>query len=164
MSLEVECLDRLYLNVYVPTLQRVPGVLRFFRDHRGQPIASSALMAPISAAFVAAIKAFAERENFLLIDFKRGERKDDVAKEHLARSSGDEGVLFIGQAQEKTTVFRTEKRHNRTTGRPYAWIVPSTAIVNQFYVYAVDADFGPFFLKFSSYFPYTGRLCVNGHE
>ncbi|MGH9157083.1 MAG: hypothetical protein ACRD1K_14865, partial [Acidimicrobiales bacterium] len=61
-------------------------------------------------------------------------------------------------------VFRTEKRHNQTTGRPYAWIVPSTAIVNQFYIYAVDADFGPFFLKFSSYFPYTGRLCVNGHE
>ena len=164
VTLEVECLDRLYLNVYVPTLQRVPGVLRFFRDHRGQPIASSALMAPISAAFVAAIKAFAERENVPLIDFKRGQRKDDIAKEHLARFSGDEGVLFVGRAQEKTTVFRTEKRHNRTTGRPYAWIVPSTAIVNQFYFYAVDADFGPFFLKFSSYFPYTGRLCINGHE
>ena len=164
VTLEVECLDRLYLNVYVPTLQRVPGVLRFFREHRGQPIASSALMAPISAAFVAAIKAFAEREGVPLVDFKRGERKDDIAKEHLARFSGTEGVLFIGRAQEKASVFRTEKRHNRTTGRPYAWIVPSTAIVNQFYVYAVDADFGPFFLKFSSYFPYTGRLCINGHE
>jgi hypothetical protein len=162
--LEVECLDRLYLNVYVPTLQRVPGVLGFFRDHRGQPIASSALMAPISAAFVAAIKTFAEREGVPLVDFKRGQRKDDIAKEHLARFTGSEGVLFIGRAQEKTSVFRTEKRRNKTTGRPYAWIVPSTAIVNQFYVYAVDADFGPFFLKFSSYFPYTGRLCVNGHE
>ena len=70
----------------------------------------------------------------------------------------------MGRAQEKTTVFRTEKRHTKATGRPYAWIVQSSAIVNQFYVYAVDADFGPFFLKFSSYFPYTGRLCINGHE
>lgn len=164
VTLEVECLDRLYLNVYVPTLQRVPGVLGFFRDHRGQPIASSALMAPISAAFVAAIKAFAERENVPLVDFTRGQRKDDIAKEYLARFTGSEGILFIGRAQEKTSVFRTEKRHNKTTGRPYAWIVKSTAIVNQFYVYAVDADFGPFFLKFSSYFPYTGRLCINGHE
>ena len=164
VTLEVESFDRLYLNVYVPTLQRVPGILRFFRDDRGQPIASSALMAPISAAFVAAVKAFVEREGVPLIDFKRGQRKDDIAKEHLARFTGSEGILFVGRAQEKVTVFRTEKRHNRTTGRPYAWIVPSTAIVNQFYVYAVDADFGPFFLKFSSYFPYTGRLCVNGHE
>ena len=37
-------------------------------------------------------------------------------------------------------------------------------MVNQFYVYAVDADFGPFFLKFCSYFPYNARLCLNGHE
>lgn len=78
VTIEVECLDRLY----VPQLQRVPGVLRFFREHRGQPIASSALMAPISAAFVAAIKAFVERENVPLIDFKRGQRKDDVVLEH----------------------------------------------------------------------------------
>lgn len=42
------------------------------------------------------------------------------------------------------------ERHNRTTGLLYAWIVPGTAIVNQFYVYAVDAAFGPFYLTFSS--------------
>jgi hypothetical protein len=164
VTLEVESFDRLYLNLYIPRLQRVPGVVGFFRDHRGQPIASSALMAPISARFVAAIKAFAEEQGVPLIEFKRGERKDDIAKEHLARFSGHEGVLFIGRAQEKVGVFRTEKRRNPTTGRPYAWIVRSTAIVNQYYVYAVDADFGPFFLKLSSYFPYTGRLCLNGHE
>jgi hypothetical protein len=28
----------------------------------------------------------------------------------------------------------------------------------------VDAEVGPFFLKFCSYFPYNGRLCLNGHE
>ena len=164
VSLEIESFDRLYLNVYVPTLQRIPGVLRFFTEHRGQPIASSALMAPISARFVAAIKAYAASEDVPLVDFKRGERKDDIAKAHLARFEADEGVLFIGRAQERTRVFRTEKRRNATTGRPYAWIVPSSAIVNHYYVYAVDADFGPFFLKFASYFPYTGRLCLNGHE
>ena len=37
-------------------------------------------------------------------------------------------------------------------------------MVNQFYVYAVDTDFGPFFLKFCSYFPYNAKLCINGHE
>jgi hypothetical protein len=37
-------------------------------------------------------------------------------------------------------------------------------VVNQFYVYAVDDDFGPFFLKFCSYFPYNAKLCLNGHE
>jgi hypothetical protein len=37
-------------------------------------------------------------------------------------------------------------------------------MVNHYYIYAVDRDFGPFFLKFCSYFPYTAKLCLNGHE
>jgi hypothetical protein len=28
----------------------------------------------------------------------------------------------------------------------------------------VDGNFGPFFLKFCSYFPYNAKLCLNGHE
>jgi hypothetical protein len=42
--------------------------------------------------------------------------------------------------------------------------VRSTAMVNHYYFYCVDADFGPFFLKFCSYFPYNAKLCLNGHE
>jgi hypothetical protein len=37
-------------------------------------------------------------------------------------------------------------------------------MVNHYYFYVVDADFGPLFVKFRGYFPYTGRVCVNGHE
>ncbi|MFD1507010.1 hypothetical protein FE374_03755 [Georgenia yuyongxinii] len=75
----------------------------------------------------------------------------------------EEGVLFVGRAQEKTRLFRTEKRHN-SEGRSYPWIVRATGLVNHFYFYAVDEDFGPFFLKFCSYFPYNARLCPNGNE
>ncbi len=46
----------------------------------------------------------------------------------------------------------------------YPWIVKTTGVVNHFYVYGVDVDFGPFFLKFCSYFPYNARLCIKGHE
>jgi hypothetical protein len=42
--------------------------------------------------------------------------------------------------------------------------VETTALVNQYYFYAVDEDFGLFFLKCSSYFPYGAKLCFNGHE
>jgi hypothetical protein len=166
VTLEIEGIDRLYLNVYVPRLQHVGGVVGFFRGHRGQPIASSALMAPISRAFVAAIERFVREQDVPLITFNKGQRKDDVAQEHLARfaaSGKTEGVLFVGKAQEKASVYRTEKRR-RPDGQPYPWLVRSTAMVNQYYVYGVDRDFGPFFLKLCSYFPYTARLCVNGHE
>src|SRR4029453_9380765 len=90
--------------------------------------------------------------------------KDDIAQEFLARFDDEEGVLFVGRAQEKAGVWHTQRRYNRVTGGSYAWLVRSTAFINFFYFYCVDADFGPFFLKFSTYFPYTAKLCLNGNE
>jgi len=164
VTLQVECIDRMYLNAYVPGLQYESGVAAFFRRHRGQPFASSALMEPMSKAFVAAIHAFVHAQGVPLITFAKGQRKDDVMAEHLTRFTAPEGVVFVGRAQEKARVIRTEKRRNATTGQAYPWLVRSTALVNHFYVYAVDGDFGPFFLKFGTYFPYTAKLCLNGHE
>src|SRR5450756_2535154 len=110
-----------------------------------------------------AVHRFAEREDIPWVDFKKGQRKDDVMGERLASFTAAEGVVFIGRAQEKTPLFRTEKRRDRE-GRSYPWIVKSTGVVNQFYYYCVDADFGPFFLKFCSYFPFNGKLCINGNH
>jgi hypothetical protein len=64
VTLEVEGIDRMYLNVYIPGLQREQGVACFFRFHRGHQFASSALMDPISKTFVAALEAFAGRRRF----------------------------------------------------------------------------------------------------
>ena len=79
VTVAVESLDRLYLNVYVPQLQRELGVVGFFRQHRGQPIAAAALMEPISRAFVAGIERVAQQQGMPLITFTKGPRKDDVA-------------------------------------------------------------------------------------
>src|SRR3954471_17771366 len=164
VTLEVEGIDRMYLNVFVPKLQRELGVVGFLRYHRGHRFASSALLAPITDAFVGAIEAFTQEHAVDLLTFTKGQRKDDVAAQYLADFSKPEGVLFVGKAQEKTPVFRTEKRKSPTTGQPYPWVVRSTAMVNHYYFYCVDEDFGPSFLKFCSYFPYNAKLCLNGHE
>jgi len=121
-------------------------------------------MEPISHAFVEAIDRFAREHKVEVVQFRKGERKDDIAAGYLKAFRGDEGVLFIGKAQEKTPVLRTERRRNAKTGANYPWLVRSTAMVNHFYVYAVGRDFGPFFVKFCSYFPYNAKLCLNGHE
>ena len=161
---ELESIDRMYLNVYVPRLQREGGVAAFFRFHRGHLFASSALMDPISKEFVGRLEGFAKQQRVPVVQFRKGERKDDVAAEFLKKFKGEEGVLFIGKAQEKTRVLRTERRHNSKTGATYPWLTRSTAMVNHFYIYCVDRDFGAFFLKFCTYFPYNAKLCLNGHE
>jgi hypothetical protein len=163
---EIECIDRMYLNVYVPQLQHPGGIVGYVHRQLGLPIASTAPLGKITDAFSTAMHRFAVNQGVPWVDFVKGQRKDEVMHEHLARfeaAGRAEGVLFIGRAQEKTSLFRTEKRRNRE-GRAYPWIVKTTGLVNHFYVYAVDADFGPFFLKFCSYFPYNAKLCVNGNE
>ena len=164
VTLEVECLDRMSLNVDQPRLQYDRGVVNFFRFHRGHTFASSALMEPISNGFIADVERFVQRHHVSLITFRKGERKEDIVLPHRLAAKGRERVLVVGKAQEKTPVFRTEKRRNPDSGAVYPWIVKTTAMVNHFYFYCLDDDFGPFFLKVCTYFPYNAKLCLNGHE
>jgi len=164
VTLKVEGIDRMYLHAYIPKLQREQGAAFFFRGHRQQIVASPALMAPMSRSFVAALDRFAVENKVPVVLFQKGQRKDDIMKERLKEFSATEGVVFIGKAQEKASVYRTEKRHSAKTDKSYVWLVRSAAMVNHYYIYAVDRDFGPFFLKFCTYFPFNAKLCINGHE
>ncbi len=115
VTLEVEGIDRMYLNVYVPALQREQGVVTFFRFHRGHQFVSSALMDPISKTFVVALEELAKRQKIPVIQFRKGQRKDEVAAQQHKKFAKAEGVVFIGKAQEKTRVFRTERRRRPAT-------------------------------------------------
>jgi hypothetical protein len=127
VTLEVEGIDRMYLNVYVPALQRAGGVASFFRFHLGNRFASSTLMDPITKAFIAQMEQFAKQEKVPMVTFEKGQRKDDVAAAYGQKFSAPEGVLFIGKAQEKTSVFRTERRRNEQTGATYPWLASALA-------------------------------------
>ena len=164
VTLEVESIDRMYLNVYIPNLQRESGASWFLKQQRKYPVASSAAMAPISRDFVAAIEAYAKTHQVPVLTFEKGQRKDDVVAPYVKQAADQEGIVLIGKAQEKTSTFRTTKGHGPRSADRYPRLVRTTAMVNQYYFYGVDADFGPFFFKFSSYFPYTAKFCLNGHE
>lgn len=163
VTLSIEGIDRMYLNVYQPKLQREGGVAAYLICHLGHRMASTMSLNPITQKFVSGIEAFAKSQRVDLITFAKGDRKDDVAACYRARSKGAEGILFIGKAQEKARVPRTVTRRS-ASGGSYPWLVSSTAMVNHYYFYGIDDDFGPFFLKFCSYFPYGAKLCINGHE
>jgi hypothetical protein len=163
VTFELEAIDRMYLNAYVPSLQTGGGFVYFAKNQLGAQVPSTMVVAPMSERFVAALEAFAAAEGVDLVTFEKGQRKDEVMQQYLTRFDREEGVLFIGKAQEKAHVFRTEKRRD-AAGKRYPWIIRSTVMVNHYYVYMLDRDFGPLFLKFCTYFPYPAKLCLNGHE
>jgi hypothetical protein len=169
--LQLDCIDRLYLNGYVPSLQRPDQAWRFLRCHRGHAIVSPASFRKMAETFVAAIHDFAERHRIPIVHFEHGQRKEDVARSRLARFRGKEGVVFIGVAQEKVSGLRAvqegPRRHRRTApgGQPPPFRFYRGAVhVNQYYFYLLDRDFGLCFIKFSSYVPFGIRIWVNAHE
>lgn len=163
VTLELESIDRMYLNAYVPKLTNENGVAAYFRFFLGHRFASTKAAVGKTERFVRGIKEFIQREEIELVRFHKGVRKDEVMKKHLRKFKREEGVLFVGVAQEKARVPRTIRKRCGEGGS-IPWIDYTSAMVNFYYFYCVDKDFGPFFIKFCSYFPYPAKLCINGHE
>ena len=103
--LELEAIDRMYLNVYVPHLQTVGAVVGYLRVHKGQRFASTTAVAPMTEAFVGNIEHFVNNEGIDLVAFEKRQRKDDVTQKYLRSFGKREGVLYVGKAQEKARVM-----------------------------------------------------------
>lgn len=162
VTLEVECLDRLYLNGYVPNLQLPGQLVSFLMAHRGHKIPSPALLGQITDSFRNSVRRFAEENGVPVVQFSHGERKDDIAAKLRAKYKEPEGVVFIGTAQERACAFKATKK----PGTGVAWFEYSRQMVAvlHYYFYIQDADFGPCFIKIGTYAPYPIKVCLNGHE
>jgi hypothetical protein len=161
VTLDIECLDRIYLNGYIPTLQ-VPGQLvRFLVEHRGQKIPSPVLLKRITEQFVQGVKAFAAAHQIPIVQFQPGQRKEDVAAEYRQAFKQVEGVVFIGVAQEKAQAFKGQKKEK--SGYVGFDFSRQSVRVNHYYFYLQDQEFGPAFIKVCSYAPYPVKVCLNGH-
>jgi len=164
VTLSIEGLDRIYLNGYVPVLQTPQGVAYYFNKCHNKPIPSTALMAPMTERFVKSIEDFIKSNEVDRVRFEAKQRKDEVTQEYLRQHPNKIGLLYVGVAQEKFTTLRTRKEQNKETGQSRATLYRSSVMCNQYYFYIADEDFGPLFIKMASYFPYTLRICMNGHE
>lgn len=96
---EVDCIDRMYCNVYIPGLHYAASLVAYIHQQMGLPIASTAPIAKISDRFSAAVHRFARDRQVPWVDFVKGQHKDDVMQEYLAGCTKTQGVVFIGRAR-----------------------------------------------------------------
>ena len=168
VALDVECLDRIYLNGYVPNLQVSGQVSSFMTAHLKQPIPSPAVMEKIGTRFRRAVRDFAEAHQIPVVKFGKGDRKQDVMRPYLQRqiAAGLPGVAAIGVAQEYQSVWSAYQREDRGYTGNQVWFTFTKADrrVTCYYFYIWDADFGPSFIKVCAYFPYPVKVWLNGHE
>ncbi len=165
VALDLECLDRIYLNAYIPNLQVGGQVVSFLTAHLGYPIPSPAIFDKIGSAFRRAVGRFAEDEHIPVVRFTKTDRKIDTMRPYLAAQAktGRSGVAAIGVAQEYANVF-TAARREGSNGVPWFSFTKADRRVSCFYFYFWDAEFGPAFVKICAYFPYPAKIWINGHE
>jgi hypothetical protein len=119
VALDVQCLDRIYLNGYVPTLQVGGQVVSFMTRHLGYRIPSPAILEKIGTAFRRSVNSFSEANHIPLIRFAKEDRKIDVMRRYMLaqEKTGRSGVVAIGVAQEYQNVFASTQRQG-TNGIP----------------------------------------------
>jgi hypothetical protein len=163
--LDVECLDRVYLNAYVPILQSSGQVVAFMTQHLDLPIPSPALFDKIGQKFRRAVASFAETNHIPWVRFRKDDRKAEVMAPYLkqAAATGRSQVVAIGVAQEFQRVWAAYQRETKTAA-PQFTFAKADRRVTCYYFYLWDAGFGPAFIKVCSYFPYPAKVWVNGHE
>ncbi len=166
--LDLDCLDRIYLNAYVPNLQVAGQVVQFLTGHLGNPVPSPALFERMGNRFREAVRAFAERQAIPILRLKKpdrsrwDDRKLDHVRPYLERASAP-GVVAIVIAQEIQWVFTG---YNRATkpGAVNFEFTKTERRVSTYYFYVLDEQFGSGFIKICSYFPYPAKVWLNGHE
>jgi hypothetical protein len=162
VTLEVRCLDRLYLNAYVPRLQSSGGVVDFLIRACRQQIASPAVFGQLTTTFKTQLRAWADAHRIPWLEFRKGERKDAVVQRYRERFGKPSGVMVIGVAQERASTWTATKKR---TGRFVDFFFSRKPVcVNHYYIYLIDPEWGPAFIKVCSYAPYAIKICLNGHE
>ena len=101
-ALDIQCPDRIYLNLYVPILQTGSQVVAFLSGHLEFPFASPALFNKIGQRFRKVVADYAQTNNIPWIVFGKGDDKLAVVGEHLRRqaATGCSEVAAIGVAQQ----------------------------------------------------------------
>jgi hypothetical protein len=159
VTLEVECLDRLYLNGYIGRLATSGGLVTFMQQQLGKPIPSPVVLGQVTEKFRDAVKAQAEHQQIPVYQFNHKERKDEIANDFRRQRGVRDQIVFIGVAQEKAQAFNGKKVNGR-----FEFNRDKAVYVNHYYFYIDDEDFGPLFIKVCSYAPWGIKLCLNGHE
>src|SRR6266480_7970113 len=155
----------MYLNAYVPNLQTSAQVVEFLFWHLWFPFPSPVLFRQLGDRFRRAVAAFAEANQIPWVRFGKDQAKLAVMGPHLARqaATGRSGVAAIGVAQEFQRVW-TAAEGKTSTGTPRWSFYKADRRVTCYYFYLWDDDFGAAFIKLCAYFPYPGKVWINGHE
>src|SRR5437660_8837887 len=157
VSFRCTSVDRIGIRGYIPGLQYEGGVVKFLLN-RGNFIPSPAALNHNHQRLATQLEALVAATGVPVVRFKTGECKEDIARPYqdAATAAGRSGLVLVGKAQERTSVWRGFIDQSHTSHRPnhphIAWRRMSS-VPDHWYLYFADDHLGPAFVKLCGYAP-----------
>jgi hypothetical protein len=155
-----DCMDRIVLNAYFMLAQSEGGFRTWWRQLRGsdEDLDNTHLMR-FAGRFSRRIHAYAEKQGIPLVHCRQGEKKHELAEEHLPQNPAFRGIFYIFAAIAPAPVFHVYRSNKGITN-----IKRKIAYVNHYSFHILDPEWGHLTIKLCPHPPFTAQIILNGHE
>ena len=156
-----DCVDRIVLNGYFRPGHNPGGFRVWWHNLTGsiETLDDTHLMR-LAGRFSRRIRGWAKANGIPVIDCRAGERKHDLAEEHLQTTRITRGVFLILVRKAQAPVWEVSvngKQHHLERKKPMPY-------VNHYSFHILDPDWGHITIKISGHPPFAAQIMLNGHE
>ena len=156
-----DCVDRIVLNGYFRPGHNAGGFRIWWQNLTGSvdTLDNTHLMR-LAGRFSRRVRGWAKANGVPVIDCRAGERKHDLAEEHLKSTPVTRGVFLILVRKAQAPVWEvsvSRKQHHLERKKPMPY-------VNHYSFHILDPDWGHVTIKISGHPPFPAQIIFNGHE
>lgn len=157
------CVDRIVLNAYCKLAQSSGGFRTLWRQIYGSDknLNNSHLMR-MAGRLSRRIRAYAKKRNIPIIFCQHGERKHELAEQHISKDPNFRGVflILINRAPASVWDIQCSKRgsiKNIAKKNPLPY-------VNHYSFHIIDPEWGHITIRLCGHAPFNAQIILNGHE
>jgi DNA-binding transcriptional ArsR family regulator len=158
-----DCVDRVILNAYFGRGQFGGGFRIWWRALHGsdENLDDNHLMR-MAGRFSRRLRAWAKENQIPVVYSSPGERKHDLASEHLATHETKPGLFMILVSKAPALIWEAQMTGTGKLGQLV--IKEPWPYVNHYSFHILDPDWGHLTIKMSGHPPFGAQVMLNGHE
>jgi hypothetical protein len=158
LSSSYDCVDRIVLNAYFRMGHDPAGFRLWWRQLTGSDeTLENAHLMRLAGRFSRRIHGYAKAHNIPVVNCSAGDRKHDIAEEHLAKTSVTRGLFLVLIGRAQAPVWDVGRNHHIEKKKPMPY-------VNHYSFHILDPDWGHITIKISGHPPFPAQIILNGHE
>jgi len=157
---QYDCVDRVILNAYFPFACGPGGFRLWWRSlEGGDDTLDNAHLIRMAGRFSRCVRGWAKKENIPVVDCAAGERKHDVAKQHLPADPKRTGIFLVLVNRAPAPIWDVHRY-----GKGGIDLRRKQSYVNHYTFHIWDAEWGHVAIRMCGHPPFSAMIMRNGHE